>query len=303
MEDLEGLAVSNKKDYVIVAPKYSKSNGVRTLYRLAMELENKGYNVYVFAPQTKDVNCKFISQITDEMRKNSVVVYPEIVFGNPLRFNNVVRYILYYPGILGGSKKYCSNELLVTYSKKYYPEALEMYFPCLDNKLFYKDSTAKDVDCYFVNKKGKWKEIKEFENMVEINASYPETREKLAQLLRRTKTLYSYDDCTLLLDEAYACGCNVKVITETGFVDYVSNYEEIYKNYEALFDNFIKQSQAMNFSNYQEKQNFPNISLKKKLSYYKNRLLYKMFLLLKDEDNALKRWWKAETKLRCKNAE
>ena len=149
--------MSNKKDYIIVAPKYSKSNGVRTLYRLAEELENKGYNVYVFAPKTKDVNCKFISQVTEKMRKQAIVIYPEIIWGNPLQFNNVVRYILYYPGKLGGTKEYNKNELLVTYSKKYYSNAGEMYFPCLDAKLFYKDDTLKDLDCYFVYKKGNGK--------------------------------------------------------------------------------------------------------------------------------------------------
>ena len=295
--------MSNKKDYIIVAPKYSKSNGVRTLYRLAEELENKGYNVYVFAPKTKDVNCKFISQVTEKMRKQAIVIYPEIIWGNPLQFNNVVRYILYYPGKLGGTKEYNKNELLVTYSKKYYSNAGEMYFPCLDAKLFYKDDTLKDLDCYFVYKKGKWKEVKEFEYMIEINSSYPETREKLAQLLRKTKTLYSYDDCSLLLDEAYACGCNVKIITETGFVDYVSNYEETYKDYEKLLDNFIKCSQAMNCDDSYKRQDLQEISLRNKLSYYKNKLLYKIFLLLNDEDTAMKKWWKAETKLRCKNAE
>ena len=293
--------MSSKKDYVIVAPKYSKSNGVRTLYRLATELEKKGYNVSVFSSPTKDINCKFISQITSEMRKNAVVVYPEIVWGNPLQFNNVVRYILYYPGILGGSKEYSSNELLITYSKKYYPDAEEMYFPCLDNKLFYKDSTTKDVDCYFVYKKGKWKEIKEFEGMLEINASYPKTREELAQLLRRTKTLYSYDDCTLLLEEAHACGCNVKIVTETGFVDYVSDYNDVYKNYEKLLDHFIQQSQAMNCIVCSEALNIQDISIRRKLSYYKNKLLYKIFLLLNNEEKAMNKWWKAETKLRCKN--
>lgn len=295
--------MGERKDYVIVAPKYSKSNGVRTLYLLAQELEKKGYRAFVFAPKTNEVDCQFINRVTKNMQKNAIVVYPETVFGNPLAFDNVVRYILYYPQKLGGTKNFNKNELLITYSKEYYSDAEELFFPCLDKKLFYADDTKKDVDCYFVYKKGKWRDIKEFDSMIEINAKFPEKREDLASLLRRTKTLYSYDDHTLLLDEAYACGCKVKIVTESGFADYVSRYDEYFKDYEQNLDNFIKKSQKMKNGQYQKSLSFENVSFKQIFDYCKCMIMYRLFLFLNDEEKAMKNFWKAEKKLRVKGNE
>ena len=293
-----------KKDYIIVAPKYCKSNGVRTLYRLAKGLEAKGYKVYVFAAPSDEINCNFISKVTKEMRKNAIVVYPEIVYGNPLGFQNVVRYILYYPGRLGGQKEYFKNELLISYTAEFYKDVDIMCFPCLDRNLFYKDDTVKDVDCYFVYKKGKWKEIKEFENMIEINPSYPKTREDLSKLLRRTKTLYSYDDCSLLLDEAYACGCSVKIVTEDGFKEYISKYNEVFKDthqQDMQLENFIQKTQSMNYQGKLYHLSIKDFSLKSFISYYKTKFKAKRLLKKGKIEKSMNKWWEAEQilKYRC----
>ncbi len=235
-----------KKKYIIWAPKYCKSNGVKVLYKLHDMLCEKGYDVYMFAPPS-EYKCRYISHITRQMRKNDIVIYPEIVVHNPLQFQNVVRYVLYYPGKNGGTKKYDDYELKFTYHEVFYPGADKLPVSTLDTKTFYKDDTKKDKDCYFVYKGGKWKDIPEFNNMIEINMSYPATKEELANLLRETNTLYSFDDCTQLLDEAVLCGCNVKIVRENGFEDFHSTYEEQLKDADKYFDNFIEKTQLMNY--------------------------------------------------------
>jgi hypothetical protein len=46
------------------------------------------------------------------------VIYSETVPGNPLKAKRVIRYLLHFPGALGGTKKFNTDEWLVAYSKK-----------------------------------------------------------------------------------------------------------------------------------------------------------------------------------------
>jgi hypothetical protein len=46
------------------------------------------------------------------------VIYSETVPGNPLMAKRVIRYLLHFPGALGGTKKFNSDEWLIAYSKK-----------------------------------------------------------------------------------------------------------------------------------------------------------------------------------------
>ena len=259
------------KKYIIWAPKYCHSNGVRVLYRLRELLEERGYEAYMYAPES-DYDSKYLDKITPHMRKNDIVIYPEIVYHNPLQFQNVVRYVLYYPGKNGGTLNYEDYEYKITYSENFYPQTDILAIPTLNKKLYFKDETSKDTDCYFVYKGGKWKDIPEFKNMVEINMQYPETREELSKLLRRTKTLYSYDDCTLLLDEACMCGCNVKIVRKDGFEDYNSNYDSAFEDLEKQLDVFIEKTQSMNYTGPIKKLSFSRKEFKIRIKkfIYKN---------------------------------
>ena len=272
------------KPYVIYAPIYSKSAGCRVLYRLAELLEQKGYEAYVFAPPSDDYKkCNYIShkEITEELRKNAIIIYPEIVEGNPLQFQNVVRYVLYYPGKNGGRTVFHKSELIYTFLNKYYPKADLLFISTLDYTLFYKDNTPKTVDCYFVYKNGKWRDVPEFANMIEINMKYPETRKELADLLRRTKNFYSYDANTLLLAEAAVCGCNVYIVTEDGFEKSVDAevFKENAKLTEVQLDSFIVNTQKMHYTGKPEPINlsYEFERLKSGLKYY----LYKYILFNK----------------------
>ena len=48
------------KKYIIWAPKYYKSNGIKVLYKLHDLLLEKGYDVYMYAQPT-EYKCKYIS--------------------------------------------------------------------------------------------------------------------------------------------------------------------------------------------------------------------------------------------------
>lgn len=273
------------KKYIIYAPSYSKSNGVRVLYKLRQLLEDKGYDAYIYALFSEQApNTKFINKITSEMRKNDVVVYPEIVKGNPLEFQNVVRYILYFPGKIVGDTIYDSYEKVFTFAKIYKEDADVLFINNLDRHLFYTDNTTKDINAYFVYKGGKWKEVDEIKDAIEINSKYPETREELADLLRRTKILYSYDRHSILLDEAILCGCEVKIITEQGFEDYKPDDIALSLPNVIGLDNFIQITQKMAYEGKIRKYNkFKAVLYAVKLPKYILKFLIYKFIFFNKE--------------------
>ncbi|MEI8129123.1 MAG: hypothetical protein WCG95_05855 [bacterium] len=237
-----------KKDYVIWTPSYRKSNGVKALHRLYGELEKRGFNVYLYSGKPYTEGYRYVEKISEDLRTNAVVIYPEIVFGNPLRFQNVGRYVLNYPGVLGGDKTYHHSEVIFAHVEDFYPHANILTIPWIDETLFYNDNSPKTQDCYFVYKGGKFRKAKETEGLLEINLNYPKTQKELADLLRKTEILYSYDNCSSILDEALICGAKVKIITKDGVEDYKVNYNELVKDFEKNMENFINITQNMRYT-------------------------------------------------------
>jgi len=285
-----------KKDYVICVPKLSNSNGLRVLYRLADALKSRGFNVYLFSVPDEKSEYKYITEISDDLRKNAVVIYPEMIVGNPLKFNNVVRYILYYPNKLM-INNFNSEELEFVYDREYSKTGDILYISGLDENIFYEDKNAeKNKNCYFVYKGGEWKEIPEFKNMVKITRKYPKTREELGNLLRETKTLYSYDDCSFILDEAIICGCDVKLVRENGFEDYKSNYFEKIEDSQAQLANFIEKTQNMNNFEVLQKRDFKYAKFYNLYNYVLYKSAYNIFKHF-NEKLAQKCWFRAETRL------
>lgn len=271
------------KDYIIWTPAYDKSNGVKILHLLYKGLEKKGFKVFLYSSEPYSDGYDYIDKITTEMKKNSIVIYPEIVEGNPLRFKNVVRFVLNYPGKLGGREKYHKSEIIFTHFKDFHPDAELLTIPWIDETVFYNDNSAKVQDCVFVYKGGKFRETEETKGLLEINMDYPQTQNELAELLRKTGTLYSYDNCSSLLDEAFLCGAKVKIVTQEGIEDYNVNYRELINDFDKNFQNFINVTQNMDYKGLIEK---PRINLVEKIEFAAKYLVYKY--ILKNEKYTLK---------------
>ncbi len=200
--------------------------------------------------------------IDDDMRQHDIMVYPESVEANPLKFQNVVRYVLFYPGYHGaGEKEYHPSELIFTAAKAFY-DAPVLQFRTIDTSLFFDEKLPKLQDCYFVHKGGKWRNVPEIEGLLEINKDYPKTHEELAYLLKTTGILYSFDDKSALTIEAVLCGAKVKIITEDGFSEIsdedveeikervccIGKHEDLLEKLERQLDDFIAITQKMNYT-------------------------------------------------------
>jgi len=127
-----------KYPYFIMAPPYRNSSaGVRALYELRNHLESRGYEAKCFQGGTAP--------------SNAIVIYPETVSGNPMKGSTVVRYILNYPGLLGGDRVYNHNDLTFAFSSAFYPNVPSLTVPSIGD-FFHDEGRVRGGGCYWVCK-------------------------------------------------------------------------------------------------------------------------------------------------------
>lgn len=210
-----------EQPYIIWAPPYVHcSAGTRVLHKLGHLLNEAGEKAFIYKNKTNPKwNVPTISprEARTMIKQGAIVVYPEIVSGNPLRGSSVVRYILNNPGLIGGDKTYAPTELLFVFSKTLLQPGMSqdrvLNIPTTDTGVFYDDSRERDIEylVYF----GKYKKkVKGYPPDRIIYPYKPKKPEQLGELLRRCKKLISYDDYSALVFEATLCGCPVVVIPD-----------------------------------------------------------------------------------------
>ena len=236
--------------YIICAPAMSGSAGVRALYLLRNELVAHGHDaqMFVYARKSRRLTStpNQVLRVDAKTREYDIVVYPETVWGNPLGFRRVVRWVLNTPSLLGGSSHFGDGELVFTWMPRYQSSTPCLRVDTIDHSLFYADHCKRDTDAVFVHKNGRVRTTPELADAVEITIDRPDSRQDLANLLRHTRTLYSHDANSSLMAEAEACGAEVKLITKTGFADY-QPFDPPFNRalFEMQLAEFISQTQAM----------------------------------------------------------
>jgi hypothetical protein len=217
--------------YYIVAPPYVRTSaGVRALHLLCHSLNRRGQTAYIllypampwrddqFAPDlmtpilTPHVVCSHF-----ERGLTPIMVYPETVTGNPFGGPCVVRYVLNFPGLLGGDKVYAPEELCFGYSKilakeTRWPDNI-LFLPATDTRIFYPtpEGQKRQGTCFYADKykivhHGVLSDITK--HSVEITRDKPDSQSprEIAELFRRSELFYVYEN-TALANEAVLCGC------------------------------------------------------------------------------------------------
>ena len=138
--------------FVIFSPSYSENNGgAVTLHHLCDLINKIGYECYLYPAfdnfelnknNYKNTLYSFLKKMVRQPLRifktsnrfttpvlydfpgrhkieDMVVIYPEIVFGNPLQAKNVVRWLLHNPGFFSKKIYYGSNEIYFKYSNQY----------------------------------------------------------------------------------------------------------------------------------------------------------------------------------------
>lgn len=226
--------------YIVYAPVYIKSSGGwRALHRLSYELNKAGCTSYV---TTYNFHPYWVSPylITDEeiqkttRKDNAVVIYPEIVHGNPYMAKTSVRWILNVPGKLGGPVKYDKEDLIWGYSKVFmhpnWPENRYLFLDTVERNIFKLTRRYRSGVCYYVGKGVNTPRIKETEFATEITRDWPRDSEKMAEIFQTSDLFISYDNATSLTDMARLCGCPVVLIPGETPVECISKTEMLWDN-------------------------------------------------------------------------
>lgn len=152
-------------------------------------------------------------------KKNTVVVYPEKVFGNFLNAPHVVRYLLFHYPYEGNKAAYGAEDLFVAYrdvfnSPQLNPDNLVVPFGFFDGNLYRQyNYGARHGNCYIIRKGSEREDLPAvFDGPVIDKLS----EEEKVKVLNESERCYSYDTQTFYTTIAAICGCLPIVVPDPG---------------------------------------------------------------------------------------
>jgi glycosyltransferase involved in cell wall biosynthesis/AraC-like DNA-binding protein len=204
----------------------SKSAGIRALHYLCHALNELGASAYLVGAKQQHTNLRTPILTVDDLIRHEklglspIAVYPEIVFGNPLGTDNVVRWLLNTAGYLGGDSKFDNNEMIYAFSADFLPKDREgkiLRVPVVDTNVFHNKNNTKDNErqgtYYYANKYlAQGGQLTEhIDGATSLCQDVTITPDELAATLRQAALLISYEPSSIVA-EALLCGCPVAMI-------------------------------------------------------------------------------------------
>jgi hypothetical protein len=230
---------SDHSPYYIFALDYQQqSAGVRALHYLCHALNESGMEAYVTCGVTRAnlrtpvLNEAILRQHHDAGRK-PIMVYPEIVSGDPMGTGGiVVRWLLNLPGHIGGDTSFPEDDLIFSYAPNFLTPGMHgeiLHIPTYDLSIFNNDNNPDDDTrefvCYYAHKYlfngGKLTE--HVKDAVSLCKDQPLSHAEIAAILRRSKLLYVYEPSALVV-EALLCGCPVSIIETDYWRSHMANF-------------------------------------------------------------------------------
>lgn len=216
--------------FVIWAPPFGPSAGVKALHRLTHLLNLAGHEAYITATGT---NPEWNTPTQAWADEETIVIYPEIAMDhNPLKAKHYIGWALNAPGALGGDKTWKPGSIAFYYHEKFKPAtdaAVGYTLPTsrlfilgiTERKYFYDDGNqaARSTCACWIYKGAGLRNLYKFpdENkMMMLRMDSATTMAALGDLLRTIKTLYTYDHDSALNYMAQACGCQVIMMGRDG---------------------------------------------------------------------------------------
>ena len=210
------------RPYLITAPPYTeKSAGQAVLHKMCHELNQLGFEAYLVLFQNpawpKDMpmtNPKWqtpIASLEQNLVKDGIVIYPEIVTGNPLNAPRVVRYLLNKEAQFGqGRIKKAQSDYVLIYSNLYGAGHGKLLIPHFNFELFNSFGAIpfdnRTQTAWYEGKGAKYGKVEPIEGAITITRQWPEDRRELADILKKIKFLFTWDSTTSLITEAIMCG-------------------------------------------------------------------------------------------------
>ena len=234
----------------IYAPSFVNwSAGIKVLYLLCQELNKIGVSAWIALhgpiPDKMEYLGPVLNQeIIDQHAANNlktIAIYTESVIGNPLNAAMTVRWILNYPGLLGG-QKYFKDDFLMAYtenlakaSKSSNPNALieVLYLPALNLKemLEAKELALKNPEKYSLIYAHKFRALggritPVHHRTIEITRVEKNStkRQETLRLIAGAEQVYVYENTTVIT-EAQILGIPVRCISNKWFDQIIAEVE------------------------------------------------------------------------------
>ncbi len=226
MARLNFFTTEQQPFYIYTSEFVNKFAGVRALHYLCHALNQLGAEAYVVGAKKVDTSLR-TPQLTklDVVRHellglSPIVIYPEVISGNPLGAENVVRWLLNAPGVVGGDKTFSEDEMIFAFSADFIPDNIKaniLRVPVVDTTLFNnednEDDNKREGTCYYANKYlvsgGTLTEHVSGARSLCQDVSLSQA--ELANILRKSELLLCYEPSSIVA-EALLCGCPVAMI-------------------------------------------------------------------------------------------
>lgn len=186
----------------------------RCIYYFLRYIKNKGFN---FKTNTL-FNTPIIKHF--DVDDQCIVIYPEIVSGNPLKAKNVIRWFLHMPGFHTGTISYGKNELYFFYQEIFNNLSLNSNLSNLLNPIWLRDDIYKIYNfdkrygsCYLLRKGKNRKIVHDLSNSILIDGMH---HEQISEVMNKCEYFISYDTETMYSQYAVLCGCKSIVIPKNG---------------------------------------------------------------------------------------
>lgn len=233
------MLFKKKPNYIIYSWPYSEEvGGFVALHNLCDHLRKAGRKAFIWPaglppPITDDsnnwislpfskrkpLNVKFrlnnffdTSIAAPEDLNNSIVIYPEVVPGNPLNAKRIVRWFLNKPGRLTGEIRFTDNELCFYFQEAFNDSTLnpdpsnKLQLITILNDVFKqtKPTEGRRGTCYILRKgKDRAPPAEELNGPIIDNRSHQE----IAKIFNDHEYCVSYDTHTMYSFYAAMCGC------------------------------------------------------------------------------------------------
>jgi hypothetical protein len=226
--------MARKLNYVVYAPGWSPDNGGGMfMHELVNALNRRGERAALW-PMAPLYDTGLRSRIRRFLRPpaylrnpdldtpvatradlgpDCVVVYPELVPGNPLKAANVARWLLYTPGVLH-PYSFGPDELFFRVDAMFdLPQvtggAEDLFFYRINPVYRDEGRTDRAGACFMVRKGDDKPRIPQTANALQLDGL---SHEEIARVFNRCEVFYSYDEATFYSQYAAICGCLSVVI-------------------------------------------------------------------------------------------
>jgi hypothetical protein len=244
------LSNRNNVSFLVAAPPYNRIfAGVRVMHDLCHELNSLGYRAAMILCHSGDGitkpyewaisnnpehyvpgNLRFEipaannGHVIQDFLNNGIVIYPEIVPGNPFGAKRVIRYLL------NANDTPYPNEFVCAFSARFResPDFIlpKIIAPDYMNMVDAPKWGDRTLDVTYFGKGPKFTQCHVIPNTLLIERDWPRRQEEVALILKHTRYFFSFDAVTSLSMEAFLCGAVSVLLHDDQSPKSIKNKEE-----------------------------------------------------------------------------